>query len=84
MSSNDFAFGAPEGLTTEEAAKLENVKKPFVVAWEYPDGSGGWHDFDTNEEAYQYARPFFGDPLRIWINDDIVNYGFLASDERLA
>jgi hypothetical protein len=60
----------------------EAPRKPFVVSWEYTDGSGGWHDFDTHEEAYQYAKPFFGEPLRVWINDDIVNRGFIAADER--
>ncbi len=56
--------------------------RPFVVAWEYMDGSGGWHDFDTEDEAYQYARPLFGESMRIWINDQIVNAGFIAGDER--
>ena len=60
---------------------MTEPKKPFVVAWEYPDGSGGWRDFDDYEDAYAYARPFFGDPTRIWINDDIINQGFTASDE---
>lgn len=55
--------------------------KPFVVSWGYSDGSGGWHDFDTHEEAYQFARPFFGDPLRIWINDEQIQQGFLAADD---
>jgi hypothetical protein len=56
--------------------------KPFVVSWEYMDGSGGWHDFDTHEAAYDYARPFFGDPMRIWINDEVIHRGFRASDEQ--
>ena len=55
--------------------------KPFVASWEYPDGSGGWHDFDTEDAAYQYLRPFFGDPLRLWINETVLQEGFRFSDE---
>lgn len=56
--------------------------KPYVVSWEYMDGSTGWHDFDTHEEAFQYARPFIGEVgMRMWINDEMVNRGFIADDE---
>ena len=54
----------------------------IVVCWEYQDGSGGDATAADAEEAYQMARRFAGEPVRVWIGDEQVQRGFVAWDER--
>jgi hypothetical protein len=60
------------------------MSKLYTTSWEFMDGSIGEQTFesegDANEEAYRVsiANP----TARVWVNDQIVQHGFIAADER--
>jgi hypothetical protein len=56
----------------------------YTASWEFMDGSTEEQTFeserDANEEAYRVS---INNPTaRVWVNDQIVQHGFIASDER--
>jgi hypothetical protein len=55
-----------------------------VVHWEYMDGSCGERHFGGDYKgAEEFARTEFADqPARVWYCGDIVQRGYIASDER--
>ena len=55
-----------------------------VVSWEYMDGSCGERHFGGDYEgAEAFARSEFeGQPVRVWLNEAIVQQGFTADDDR--
>ncbi len=53
-----------------------------VVSWEWSDGSCGQQEYATPDEARRVVDALSGMPVRVWIGDDVVQQGFIASDER--
>jgi len=55
-----------------------------VVYWEYMDGSCGERHFGGDYAAGEkFAREEFeGQPVRVWLGSEIVQHGFVASDEQ--
>jgi hypothetical protein len=54
-----------------------------VVSWEYMDGSCGERHFGGDYEgAEKFARNEFGSDVRVWLNGEIIQRGFIAADER--
>lgn len=54
-----------------------------VVSWEYMDGSCGERHFGGDYEgAEKFAREGFDSNVRVWLNGNIVQQGFVAADDR--
>lgn len=50
------------------------------VCWEFADGSYGYRDCATLEDAEHLARNQFPD-ARVWIGDEMVQQGFISTDD---
>lgn len=55
-----------------------------VVHWEYMDGSCGERHFGGDYEGGEaFARnEFYGKPVRVWLNGEIIQQGYIAADDR--
>lgn len=54
-----------------------------IVAWEYMDGSCGERHFGGDYSgAEKFAREGFASNVRVWLNGEIVQHGFVAADDR--
>lgn len=54
-----------------------------TVSWEYSDGSCGHVEVADEETARESANAYaeHSPSARVWLDDAIVQHGFLASDE---
>lgn len=74
-------------VTAEEWYRLHapTIKnKKHIVSIEFPDGGGTHSAHDDYEAAYRVAQDLADahPEARVWLNDDVINRGFVASDER--
>lgn len=54
-----------------------------VVHWEYMDGSCGERHFGGDYDgARKFAEEFGGQPVRVWLNGEIIQQGYQAADDR--
>jgi hypothetical protein len=55
-----------------------------VVSWEYMDGSCGERHFGGDYDgAEAFSRSFADQPVRVWLNGEIVQQGYMAADDRV-
>ena len=55
--------------------------KAYEVEWEWKDGSCGRATFDTWPDVKLLLDDFNGDHVRVWVDGEIVQQGFIARDE---
>ena len=56
------------------------MNPPIILSWEYSDGSCGSCECASYELAVDAAHQIGGE-ARTWVGDEMVQRGFVASDE---
>jgi len=59
--------------------EFENQTNEFE--WEWEDGSQGKAECINSEEVNNFLANMAGHPVRIWMNGEMIQRGFVASDD---
>jgi hypothetical protein len=73
----------PHRPSNNTKCDLDDEDWPFSVSWEWPDGSGGYIEFDTLEDA-ENAADALPDGCRVWLGPLMVRQGYIAADDAAA